>query len=675
MFVLVTWRIVYSRRLEHSLHLHTFPDTQAPASLLGGAPVQGSMRVEMSRRWGSKITHPCSLRYVGQYRIAQLKRLHTSPALSLDPARHVAYNVPFARLAPSLDLPQLQLLALLHLNIRCADKNNIHHLQQAIASHVCGGSACSDFLLVFEVHEAEAVTANAQPTITDQYCFPPPPLNKKQKAKIAAEYVSDLTPENIKEAPCGVCARLTTFSLLPDHLYPSPMFDVLRNELLESRIKELNSTQESMFDNPLLCAEAFGSTTKCMAVCSNCAADLQSSRVPRLSIANGLWLGNVPRELQRLNFAEKMLIARYRHNTCLVIVNSSFQRKMRANTICFSQPVAKFYSVLPPPKEEIAEYLAVMFTGPVLPMNEEYKCTPLIVQHRAVHKTLVWLCRHHPLYTDLEISMRNLESYSDSGTPVAIMHKVTNGEVDGRNLPVFDSSHNFATEDGSCTLAVHTLTGPEANVLSTDTLLGASVKRFREGANKHFQSGRNVLAVGHNDQPELLYNNVDLYPGMFPHLFPYGLGGFSNSYMGHALAGSRAISRFEHARYLLMHHTRRFQEDEYFMFIAFNQTQMRDAITGGWLLTKRSNFRCVAELVSSVEDSVLDAILQRGKDGSRVKPESEAEKKCFDLLQLIDSVGNHVEGSISSKKNNAAPGESSSHGSGCTVILRHIFSH
>ena len=34
-----------------------------------------------------------------------------------------------------------------------------------------------------------------------------------------------------------------------------------------------------------------------------------------------------------------------------------------------------------------------------------------------------------------------------------------------------------------------------------------------------------VLAIGHAEKPELIYDNPQLYPMMFPWLFPYGLGG------------------------------------------------------------------------------------------------------------------------------------------------------
>jgi len=42
--------------------------------------------------------------------------------------------------------------------------------------------------------------------------------------------------------------------------------------------------------------------------------------MPTFALARGLWLGEIPDELQQLSFAEKLLIGRVRHNRCVVCV-------------------------------------------------------------------------------------------------------------------------------------------------------------------------------------------------------------------------------------------------------------------------------------------------------------------------------------------------------------------
>jgi hypothetical protein len=93
-----------------------------------------------------------------------------------------------------------------------------------------------------------------------------------------------------------------------------------------------------------------------------CVEFLQKKKVPTLALANGLWVGNIPDELQNLTYAEQLLIARVRHNRCIVKVSSGMS-KMCANAISFSNPMPKIYNILPPPIEEMDEVLAFIYTG------------------------------------------------------------------------------------------------------------------------------------------------------------------------------------------------------------------------------------------------------------------------------------------------------------------------
>src|SRR6202044_1391382 len=48
----------------------------------------------------------------------------------------------------------------------------------------------------------------------------------------------------------------------------------------------------------------------------------RKGKVPRLALANGLWLGKVPEELKSLRFVEKILIARVRHTCSYSVLRS-----------------------------------------------------------------------------------------------------------------------------------------------------------------------------------------------------------------------------------------------------------------------------------------------------------------------------------------------------------------
>ncbi|KZT18401.1 hypothetical protein NEOLEDRAFT_1050152, partial [Neolentinus lepideus HHB14362 ss-1] len=99
-----------------------------------------------------------------------------------------------------------------------------------------------------------------------------------------------------------------------------------------------------------------------------------------------------------------------------------------------------------------------------------------------------------------------------------------------------------------------------------------------------------------------------------------------------------------------MYGDRRFQTDYYFPFILFNQQQIKNSSKGGYLLTERKNYRDVARKVLDIDMNALETLIERGKGGLLVRPETDDERACFELLSLIDHVAGHVDGSNTVKK-------------------------
>ena len=68
----------------------------------------------------------------------------------------------------------------------------------------------------------------------------------------------------------------------------------------------------------------------------------------------------------------KLLIARVRHNRCIIRVSSGMH-KMKANAISFANPMPKIYNILPPPADEMDDVLAFIYTGPCKPTKAEFE--------------------------------------------------------------------------------------------------------------------------------------------------------------------------------------------------------------------------------------------------------------------------------------------------------------
>ncbi|KIM46619.1 hypothetical protein M413DRAFT_57090, partial [Hebeloma cylindrosporum] len=167
--------------------------------------------------------------------------------------------------------------------------------------------------------------------------FPPHPASDNLIHRIIAGFCNDTDPSQFQEAGCAVCGQLTLLTKLKSLDEVKVSYEPLINPL--ARKKEINSQDESNDDNflnsPILDPD-------CSHMCVSCLSTLKKGKRPIKSLANFLWIGRVPPVLQDLTYAEKMLIARVRHNRCLVRVSSE-RAKMIANAIMFTNPTVKVY--------------------------------------------------------------------------------------------------------------------------------------------------------------------------------------------------------------------------------------------------------------------------------------------------------------------------------------------
>ena len=369
----------------------------------------------------------------------------------------------------------------------------------------------------------------------------------------------------------------------------------------------------------------------CSQVCEGCRATIRKNKVPRLALANNLWIGKVPEALKNLRYVEKILVAKVRH-TCAYVKVASGMRKMKANVVAFESPVPKIYGVLPPPREDIEEVLAILFTGPSKPTPEDFARTPFLVRRNAVINALEWLKLNHADYADMEISNENMAQYEETMPPVSIEYRPAETNKVPEGTSVFDCEEEDGTTEGDCAFTVHGLTGETLQTMAPDALKALALR--------HLNSNGKMLAVGHSDTLQSMWNNTQLYPQMFPWLFPYGLGGI----------GASSISDKEHKRHLLMYHDKRFQTDINFPFVAFSHEQMKFNTTQSFLLVDQSRFGDISQRFMNVNWSVMDELTTKMKDGEHVTPETDAEKSCFQLIKDLDAISGKMHGSTTSKK-------------------------
>ncbi len=202
-------------------------------------------------------------------------------------------------------------------------------------------------------------------------------------------------------------------------------------------------------------------------------------------------------------------------------------------------------------------------------------------------------------------------------------------------MSVHDNEED-SVETGDCPFVVHGITGEEFTKLSLEALKATAME--------HLMKDGKIMFVGHAPEPESIYNNPQLFPSMMPWLFPYGKGGIGNPNHEGKTSGIR------HKKYLLMYHDKHFQTDPGFALIAFNHEQIQQCALGSYLTADKAYFNDITERLHNIDLNVLTDISHRLGQGIRVKPETEAEKLCYKLMNDLDIIGGHVKGSLATKK-------------------------
>jgi hypothetical protein len=215
--------------------------------------------------------------------------------------------------------------------------------------------------------------------------------------------------------------------------------------------------------------------------CVSCRATIRKNKVPRLALTNNLWIGEVPEALKNLRYVEKILVAKVRR-TCAYVKVASGMRKMKANVVAFESPasVPKIYAILPPPREDIEEVLAILFTGPSKPTPEDFARTPFLVRQNAVINALEWLKLNHADYADIEISIENVAQYEETMPPVSVVyrHAETNKFPELEGTSVFDHEEEDGTTEGDCASTVHGLTGETLQTMAPNALKALALQHL-----------------------------------------------------------------------------------------------------------------------------------------------------------------------------------------------------
>ncbi|KAK0485296.1 hypothetical protein EDD18DRAFT_1428519 [Armillaria luteobubalina] len=216
----------------------------------------------------------------------------------------------------------------------------------------------------------------------------------------------------LQESPCVVCARrhcnsdmnamdITTIPnqhlLHPTRQHPS---HILSNDML-------------------LYGEERRPLTGEVSICSDCLRALNRTELPRLALANDMWLGHIPPCLEILTLPERILVARYFPAAYIIKLYPKLKSTkmwdprtlssgIKGNVSTYPLPhayIASFVDgrqALPPKPSILSALIGVTF---IQPNNKPQYPFPkeLHVRRRVVFNALAWLKQNNPLWNDIYI--------------------------------------------------------------------------------------------------------------------------------------------------------------------------------------------------------------------------------------------------------------------------------
>ncbi|THU86042.1 hypothetical protein K435DRAFT_587853, partial [Dendrothele bispora CBS 962.96] len=165
--------------------------------------------------------------------------------------------------------------------------------------------------------------------------FPPQPSSDSFFHQIITDWTNDCDFSQIKEVGCAVCGQLKPMVEMNELRKMKNYLHILEQQGLTCNERKSNSEAITKIQGPVIDQD-------CNHICDTCRKNLREGKIPRISLANGFWLGAVPRELKELNFMERLLVQKMRTNCCFVKVSSGM-RKMISHVIAFETPVTKVY--------------------------------------------------------------------------------------------------------------------------------------------------------------------------------------------------------------------------------------------------------------------------------------------------------------------------------------------
>lgn len=586
----------------------------------------------------------------------------------------------------SLELHQL---AELH-GMAISSRANRSSVVESLVRHSCN-NLCQPPLVLFTTlsrpRTSDRVMASDVTTLIEQTLHAAPETymqvaSEGLRESIIREWQEVVSTSNLEQGACAPCGRRCPRRDLTNVSPRAFDLTLLRNDALPPRTRP-RSYAFDLYQRALLeprgLANRWALDSVCM--CPTCHRDIVvKGRMPRLSLANWLYYARevLPPEVttafERSSQFDRLLVSRARASRIsfrfteqdttepsnlerIEAYESTVpgaQRYIKGNVLVMPQNTTHLNTVLPPPAAVIRDTVCAVFVGRNKPTKETIGgLSPVLVRRSTVETIIHFLIADNPYYapdndsffgfspTNLSQLFDPQNNHLDLAVPCAMevgfiedsdALRASTSDYTGRNdlgnVPYADQPLLMENVGYTC--------GDHSPVSYRDMKLGALAHCLNDGRFLRSQAGDTFVPDFHN--PALL-------TWLFPHLDPWGIGGFHHP--------SRAIpvTMQEQLSYLLQSTDTAFQKDPDFAFVYFNILQKKAVCDSVHFRVKETEQRRIVDQLLSIDKVVLNRMIAKFEADKHHVPDTVEEAEILSIVNDVGAVLRDIPGTSGYKLN------------------------
>ncbi|KAH9852941.1 hypothetical protein C2E23DRAFT_729989, partial [Lenzites betulinus] len=484
---------------------------------------------------------------------------------------------------------------------------------------------------------------------------------------IILEWEQAMCTAKLREGVCAVCGRYTPVNDLLQVKSSRIRFELLQNNELPPEVQP-TSYNRAAYNGAILHPKGLVHTDRRGALwtCKECRKDLcerNEPRMPLFALANWLYYGHdrLPEPVKKAFLSsstpERMLVSRARSSRVSFKFSQlkghrlygtdprTSQGCVKGNVAIHPQDAAHLTDVLPPSNDAIRDTLCAVFVGKSQPTRQNIReLSPVLVRKSQVKTMIDFLMAKNPKYaisdTFRGYSQQNMDKLFEEGShddqnvlcAMEIGHLPANDAVEKSTEGYVPGVEPEEEPDGDLLME-------NVGYTESDDVTAMNPREMTMEAVDHCLKKRKFIKsqAGSRFIPD--FRNPSLLTWLFPHLDPWGIGGFFDE------RRERQLSLDQQLKYLLRVEGSLFTKDPNFAFVYYNIRQKKavfDSVTFQVSVSQRDR---VIEEIMQVNIERLDALMKAFEANPHHKPSNEEDIRIMRLLAKVNVISHDLPGS------------------------------